>query len=317
MISTTSPATTRTKTTPPTVMAGLPRYLSIRGSPDRESRRDSRHRRTRRRRRRAPSALARTEHDADGTARGHEGQRPEPPGRHGHHGRKGQKTGDEVRHRLGQHLEQGDPDHPDHRGADPPERSVHPRDPPDALEHGHDGEHQHERGQEDRGTTHDRPPETADSITHECREHHDWPRRELTECRPSKNSRGDSHCSWLTTWSWTKARIARPPPKVKAPTLKKTWPASSRSTTPCSRSAARARRLPDKLRLDHGTRAQGVPDQKERPPCPSRPATSSAPPWTSTPPGRGSSTRSTTASTCPCSSRCRAGSPWRASSGRS
>src|SRR2546428_1881524 len=57
----------------------------------------------------AASGLARTEHDADGTARGHEGQRPEPPGRHGHHGRKGQKTGDEVRHRLGQHLEQGDP----------------------------------------------------------------------------------------------------------------------------------------------------------------------------------------------------------------
>src|SRR3989441_525955 len=183
MISTTSPATTRTKTTPPTVMASLPRYLSIRGSPDRESRRDSRHGRTRRRRRRAPSALARTEHDADGAARGHEGQRPEPPGRHGHHGRKGQKTGDEVRHRLGQHLEQGDPDHPDHRGADPLERSVHPRDPPDALEHWHDGEHQHERGQEDRGTTHDRPPETADSITNECREHHDWPRRELTECQ--------------------------------------------------------------------------------------------------------------------------------------
>src|SRR5881628_590377 len=140
MISTTSPATTRTKTTPPTVMAALPRYLSIRGSPDRETRRDSRHGRTRRRRRRAPSALARTEHDADGTARGHEGQRPEPPGRHGHHGRKGQKTGDAVRHRLGQHLERGDPDHPDHRGADPPEHSAHPRDPPDALEHGHDGE---------------------------------------------------------------------------------------------------------------------------------------------------------------------------------
>src|SRR5438552_166216 len=83
MISTTSPATTRTKTTPPTVMAGLPRYLSIRGSPDRETRRDSRHGRTRRRRGRAPSALARTEHDADGTARGHEGQRPEPVTRSG------------------------------------------------------------------------------------------------------------------------------------------------------------------------------------------------------------------------------------------
>src|SRR5256712_4837227 len=109
MISTTSAATTRTKTTPPTVMAALPRYLSIRGTPDRETRRDSRHGLTRRPRRRAASALAKTEHDADGTARGHEGQRPEPPGRHGHHGRKGEKTGDEVRHRLGQHLEQGDP----------------------------------------------------------------------------------------------------------------------------------------------------------------------------------------------------------------
>src|SRR3989442_12457562 len=53
MISTTSPATTRTKTTPPTVMAALPRYLSIRGSPDRETRRDSRHGLTRRPRRRA------------------------------------------------------------------------------------------------------------------------------------------------------------------------------------------------------------------------------------------------------------------------
>src|SRR5438876_477063 len=123
MISTTSPATTRTKTTPPTVMAGLPRYLSIRGSPDRETRRDSRHGRTRRRRGRAPSALARTEHDADGTARGHEGQRPEPVTRSGT--------------AWGSIWEQGDPDHPDHRGADPPERSVHPRDPPDALEHGH------------------------------------------------------------------------------------------------------------------------------------------------------------------------------------
>src|SRR2546421_10271833 len=53
MISTTSAATTRTKTTPPTVMAALPRYLSIRGSPDRETRRDSRHGLTRRPRRRA------------------------------------------------------------------------------------------------------------------------------------------------------------------------------------------------------------------------------------------------------------------------
>src|SRR2546428_6787872 len=120
MISTTSPATTRTKTTPPTVMAALPRYLSIRGSPDRETRRDSRHGRTRRPRRRAPSALARTEHDADGPARGHEGQRPEPPGRHGHHGRKGQKTGDEVRHRPGQHLAQADPIIPHTPGPTPP-----------------------------------------------------------------------------------------------------------------------------------------------------------------------------------------------------
>src|SRR2546425_1432694 len=39
----------------------------------------------------AEVGLARTEHDADGTARGHEGQRPEPPGRHGHHGRKGRR----------------------------------------------------------------------------------------------------------------------------------------------------------------------------------------------------------------------------------
>src|SRR2546428_133086 len=54
MISTTSAATTRTKTTPPTGMAALPRYLSIRGSPDRETRRDSRHGLTRRPRRRAP-----------------------------------------------------------------------------------------------------------------------------------------------------------------------------------------------------------------------------------------------------------------------
>src|SRR3989454_8426399 len=53
MISTTSPATTRTKTTPPTVMAALPRYLSIRGAPARETRRDSRHGLTRRPRRRA------------------------------------------------------------------------------------------------------------------------------------------------------------------------------------------------------------------------------------------------------------------------
>src|SRR5438876_1158799 len=56
MISTTSPATTRTKTTPPTVMAALPRYLSIRGSPDRETRRDSRHGLTRRPRRRGRSS---------------------------------------------------------------------------------------------------------------------------------------------------------------------------------------------------------------------------------------------------------------------
>src|SRR2546429_2204693 len=96
MISTTSPATTRTKTTPPTVMAGLPRYLSIRGSPDRETRRDSRHGLTRRPRRRAPSALARTEAAADRTAPGHEGPRPQPPGRHGHHRRQGPKTRDEV-----------------------------------------------------------------------------------------------------------------------------------------------------------------------------------------------------------------------------
>src|SRR2546426_12324277 len=97
MISTTSPATTRTKTTPPTVMAGLPRYLSIGGSPDRETRRDSRHGRTRRRRRRAPSALARTEHDADGTARRPEGQPPQPPGRQGHPRRKGPKNRDQGR----------------------------------------------------------------------------------------------------------------------------------------------------------------------------------------------------------------------------
>src|SRR2546428_7000143 len=53
MISSAIRATTRTKTTPPTVMAALPRYLSIRGSPDRETRRDSRHGLTRRPRRRA------------------------------------------------------------------------------------------------------------------------------------------------------------------------------------------------------------------------------------------------------------------------
>src|SRR2546422_2630369 len=61
--------------------------------------------------------------------------------------------------------------------------------------------------------------------------------------------------------------IRRPPRSTLFPytTLFRSWPDSSRSTGPCSRSAARGRRLPDKLRLDHGTRAQGVPDQKERP----------------------------------------------------
>src|SRR6267143_4990267 len=48
-----------------------------------------------------------------------------------------------------------------------------------------------------------------------------WPR-----ARPSRNSCGDSQCSWFTTCSWTNARMASPPPKVKAPTLKKNTPIS-------------------------------------------------------------------------------------------
>src|SRR6185436_18548143 len=43
---------------------------------------------------------------------------------------------------------------------------------------------------------------------------------------PSRNSSAEIQCSWLTTWSWMKAMMVRPPPKVSAPTLKKNTPMS-------------------------------------------------------------------------------------------
>ncbi len=46
--------------------------------------------------------------------------------------------------------------------------------------------------------------------------------------RPSRNASAEIQCSWLTTWSWMKAMMVRPPQKVSAPTLKKNRPMSQR-----------------------------------------------------------------------------------------
>ena len=42
------------------------------------------------------------------------------------------------------------------------------------------------------------------------------------------NSRGVSQWNCPTTWSWMNATIVKPPPTVKAPTLKKYSPMSTR-----------------------------------------------------------------------------------------
>src|SRR5262249_6586236 len=45
---------------------------------------------------------------------------------------------------------------------------------------------------------------------------------------PSTNSPGGNQPNWPTTWSWMNAIIVKPPPIVKAPTLRKYAPISTR-----------------------------------------------------------------------------------------
>src|SRR5262245_52499329 len=60
-----------------------------------------------------------------------------------------------------------------------------------------------------------------------------WP-----SASPSTNSRGVNQPNWPTTWSWMNAIIVRPPPIVKAPTLRKYAPRSSRLVGSGTRLAA-------------------------------------------------------------------------------
>jgi len=136
----------------------------------------------------------------------------------------GYRPGEEVRDRRGEHPEHRHRGHADHRGADPLQRSLHPGQAFDALQHGQQREHERKGGQVDGRDGHHRPPEGADSIAHERRQDEGWSRRELAQSQTVQELLRCEPVQVMDDLLLDKRQNSQASPKGKGPNLEEEEP---------------------------------------------------------------------------------------------